>query len=254
MLLWFNKKGVLKEQLDSYGNLPRVGSEVFQIIAYFDDLNLDEDYGAARLVLQRPDFNGSRYPALGMTRVDVEFEPGDADGQSQFFRVGGGPNPNGSYPCYMFDFSSFFDNNQTPTDYEDDKHAILLDTPGLWKAMITLVGNSGVYNVTGTATFNVEGDEGPEEETVLSNDLVLQTFANELSKKLNIRNGIVVLHELPEDPGTSGYTDGQIFYIESDNQFYKLDNGSFVLFNIFNPGETYLTVEEEPFVIPPEDR
>lgn len=248
MLLWFNKKGILKEQLDSYGNPPRVGSQSFQIIAYFDGLDIDINYPNADIVLQKPDFYGTKLPRMGMDRVDITFQAGDADGQSQYFEVGH------TYPCFMFDFASIINQHDTPTDYTDDTHVTLLDTPGLWKTTIMLKSASGVYDVTGTATFDVEGLDGSNDEVIPSESAVIRTFIQELSRKLNIRNGIVVLYELPDNPGSSGYSDGQIFYIESENQFYKMVNNSFQLFNIFDPSQSYVTVEEEPFVIPPEER
>lgn len=250
MLLWFNKKGVLKEQLDSYGNIPRVGSQAFQICAYFDGVDLSK-ISDAHIRLERPDFTGSKYPVMFMVPVDFTYEE-DADGKSQYFKVGGGPNPDGTYPCYLFDFSTFISNAGTPDDYEDDKIVTLLDTPGLWKATLTLVGDSGVYNVVGTVTFNVDGGEGSEEENEADISAMLNNFADALARKLNIRNGIVVLHDIPQD--LSGYEEGQIFFIETENKFYKLVSGQLQETNIFDPGNTYVTAEDHDYVIPPEDR
>ena len=250
MLVWFNKKGVLKEQLDSYGNFPRVGSEDFKIYAYFEDLNY-ETFDAAYIRLERPDFAGSRYPMIDMRLVYLDYQDGVSDTPSILFSPGGGPGPNGTYPCYLFDFGTIKD-VADEDDIEDDVIITLLDTPGLWRATITLVANSSLLNVVGTMTFNVEGNEGPEEENELDPSVVIERLIVALAKKLNIRNGIVVLEHLSD--AISGYTEGQIFYIEETRLFYQLQSGELVEYDIFNPNNSYVTVEEEQFVIPPEDR
>ena len=254
MLVWFNKKGVLREQLDSYGNLPRVGSQNFKIYAYFEDLNISENYPSAYIRLQKPDFVGSRYPVMWMSLVYLSFQNGIADGASQFFRPGGGPGPNGTYPCFMFDFSSIKDVYEVE-DIDDDVTITLLDTPGLWKATITLIGNSSLQNVVGTMTFNVDGDEGEEEENEIDPRAILNNFADVLASKLNIRNGIFVLPSTDSD--LSGFSVGQIFYVESESQFYRLEEvdhtNTLVPFDIFDTGQ-YLTTEDTEYVIPPEDR
>lgn len=182
MLVYFDQNGVLKEQLDSYGNFPRVGSQYFKIFAYFEGLDLSTDYPAAYLCLQRPDLNDSSYPALFMVQAKLYYDPEDADGSSAYFRAGGGPNPDGSYPCYLFDFASIV-NNMGTASTSDDSIVTLLDTPGQWLATITLIkAGTGTTNVVGTISFNVEGEE-LEEETQL--DYEIHNFAIALAQKLN---------------------------------------------------------------------
>lgn len=252
MLVWYNKKGVLKEQLDSYGNIPRVGSQDFQIIAYFDGIDLN-NISDARVRLQRPDLKGLKYPPMYMTRVNISYDESLADGPSQYFKEGGGPNSDGTYPCYLFDFSQFIDNGSTPLDYSDDRIVTLLDTPGLWKAVITLITRAGVSNVFATIKFNVEGDEGSEEALEVDVDAMFANLADAIARKLNIRNGIFVLANL--DQNISGFQEGQIFLVESEGRFYRKENGVLVVDNeIMNPGHMYVTVEEPEYVIPPEDQ
>ena len=251
MLVWFNKKGILKEQLDSYGNLPRVGSQDFRIYAYFDGLDIPNVFSAAYIRLERPDFAGSKYQMIDMQLVDFTYQDGVSDTPSILFRAGGGPGPNGTYPCFMFDFGSVryvVDED----DVEDDVIITLLDTPGLWRATITLVASSSMFNVTGTMTFNVEGGEGNEEENEVDNSVIIERLIAQLANKLNIANGFVVLQHLSD--ATSGYTEGQIFYIEDTRKFYRLQSGQLVEYNIFDPEGSYVTVEDHDYVIPPEDR
>lgn len=179
MLAWFDKKGVLKEQLDSYGNRPRVGSQLFKIMAYFNDID-PSIYGTAYIRFQRPDFDGSDYPVLFMVQDEIEYQAGISSTESSFFEAGE------TYPCYVFDFSSVKETqgNEDPTD---DNVVTLLDTPGAWKATITLVSSSALYkNVVGTIMFYVEGGDGPEEPTVLSINTIAQNFADALAQKLNV--------------------------------------------------------------------
>ena len=251
MLVWFNKKGVLKEQLDSYGNLPRVGSQDFKIYAYFDGLDIPTTFGDAYIRLERPDFAGSKYPMIDMQLVYLDYQSGISDNESIFFRPGGGPGPNGTYPCFVFDFGSIKD-VVDENDVSDDVIITLLDTPGLWRATITLVGNSSIYNVVGTMTFNVDGGEGSEEANEVDSSIIIERLIAQLASKLNIRNGIVVLEHLSD--AISGYDEGQIFYIEDTRKFYRLQSGQLVEYNIFDPDDSYVTIENHDFVIPPEDR
>lgn len=247
MLVWFNKKGILKEQLDSYGNLPRVGSQDFKIFAYFDGLDVPNTFADAYIRLEKPDYAGSRYPMINMQFVYLDFQTGVADGESLFFRPQGGPGPNGTYPCFVFDFGTIKD-VVDEEDVSDDITITLLDTPGLWKAVITLVGNSSLFNVVGTMTFDVGGDDGDEEGNELDPSVIIERMITQLANKLNIRNGIVVLQHLSD--ATSGYTEGQIFYIEDTRLFYRLQSGQLVEYNIFDPNGSYVTVEDHDYVIP----
>ena len=142
MWIWFNDKGILKQQIthDSYA---RVGSTTFKIFAYFDGIDIEENYTSATIRFQRPDLKKSEYPLLYMKKVSIPFELTDIDGNPDdiLFKESEGP-----YKGYLFDFGNF-------TQEEDN--IVLLDTPGRWEATITLY-NSSNRNVVGLITFNVQ--------------------------------------------------------------------------------------------------
>lgn len=184
MLVYFNENGVLKEQLDSYGNLPRVGSQYFKIFAYFENVDLN-NYGAAYIRLQRPDINDSEYPVLFMVQADLAYEDGISDSPSKYFAPNGGPNANQTYPCYLFDFSSIMD-AADPENPDDDHIVTLLDTPGQWQATITLISTTtGATNVVGTISFNVGGPDDIEQETEITFDIVTHNMATAIAQKLS---------------------------------------------------------------------
>ena len=272
MLVYFNRDGVLKEQLDSYGNFPRVGSQYFKIFAYFEGLDIKTDYAAAYICLQRPDLNDSSYPVLFMAQADLKYDPDEPDGASAYFTANGGPNPDGSYPCYMFDFGSIINNLGTPFDASDDKHVFLLDTPGQWIATITLINSSTqTTNVVGTISFNVEG-EAIEEETQL--DYTVHNFAVALASKLNANSphyvrecdnfataassgtlsksvfgmvGTVVFDSVAQ----AFYKVATVATQESDDEHCTVTYTEIVNLNNLHQ---YVMVEDHDYIIPPEDR
>ena len=188
MLVCFDKNGVLKEQLDSYGNLPRVGSQLFKIFAYFKDVDLT-NYGAAYIKLQRPDLSDSEYPVLFMMQVDLTYNPNViAPSVSNYFSANGGPNDDDTYPCYLFDFSTIVDTMKTQTT-DDDQIVTLLDTPGQWQATITLISTvTGASNVVGTISFNVGGAVSSEQETQIDFDIVTHNIATIIATKLESKS------------------------------------------------------------------
>lgn len=188
MLVCFDKNGVLKEQLDSYGNLPRVGSQLFKIFAYFKDVDLT-NYGAAYIKLQRPDLSDSEYPVLFMMQVDLTYNPSIiAPSVSNYFSANGGPNDDDTYPCYLFDFSTIVDTMKTQTT-DDDQIVTLLDTPGQWQATITLISTvTGASNVVGTISFNVGGAVSSEQETQIDFDIVTHNIATIIATKLESKS------------------------------------------------------------------
>lgn len=185
MLVCFDKKGVLKEQLDSYGNLPRVGSQTFKIFAYFKDIDLT-NYGAAYIRLQRPDLSDSAYPIMFMAQADLIYDPTIiSPSTAEYFAAGAGPK-DGAYPCYLFDFKTIV-NTGDASDPNDDHIVNLLDTPGQWQATVTLLNTtSGAANVVGTISFNVDGPASEdEEETEISFDVITHNMATAIATKLN---------------------------------------------------------------------
>lgn len=172
MLVYFNKKGIVKEQIDSYGNLPRVGTEYFKIIAYFEDVDLNST--AAYIILQKPDFSESEYPALFMQQINLNYSTSASPTVSNYFSVDDNP-----YPCYMFDFTSVKDANNQPIN--------LLTMPGLWRAVITVIdAATNATNVVGTVTFNVGGSAPDETEVALDYDDVTRNYAGALAQKMGI--------------------------------------------------------------------
>lgn len=164
MIVVFDKRGVVKEQLMDYGNAPRVGSQTFQIFAYFNEVNL-ANYDIAYIKLQRPDLGDSDYPVLFMTKADLTFDSTKTNSHSNYFENGE------EYPGFLFDFSKI-------VDVENNGSVVtLLDTPGLWKATITLVSSKKVANVVGVVTFEVGGVSAPEEPTYVGIDTVMNNFA-----------------------------------------------------------------------------
>mgnify|MGYP006908901870 CR=1 FL=1 len=152
----------------------------------------------------------------------------------------------------MITYFSQFINIGDPEVEGDERIVTLLDTPGLWKAIITLVGGSGVYNVTGIATFNVDGDEGSEEENEADASVIIQGLINRISQKLNIRQGFVILSNLDADVST--YAVGQLFFVKSETNFYQKEaDGELREYAIFNPDNQFVTVEDHDYPGPMEE-
>ena len=232
MIVYFDKNGVLKEELDSYGNLPRVGSQYFKIFAYFEGLDLSTDYGAAYLHLQRPDLSDSSYPVLFMVQANLQYDPEKADGSSAYFTANGGPNSDGSYPCYLFDFSSIINTMGSETA-EDDHIVTLLDTPGQWLATITLINSdTGAANVVGTISFNVDGEDEFETETELDYNILAHNFGTALATKMNMNSPYYLrTYDGFETAATNGTLPKSMFGIantvvfdKTTQTFYKIES------------------------------
>ena len=86
-------------------------------------------------------------------------------GASQYFKVADNP-----YHVYEFDFDNITDS--------DGNIISLLDTAGLWRATITLIGTNTSYNVQGQLVFNVMKGIEPDDETEIS----IYTILKELIK------------------------------------------------------------------------
>lgn len=221
MLLYFDEYGVLKEQL-TYGEPGRVGDTEMQIFAYFDGVDVRDVYNAAFIRFQKPDINGSEYPALFLKLVDLTFNPNIQP--SNYFSANGGSGPNGTYPCYLFDFSEI-------TDTEGIVK--LLDTPGLWRATLTLTSSSSyTANVTGTFTFNVESSAvSTDDETVITYDVIASNIANMVAvSKLNVNSTRYIrVYENFVVDATNGdlpaclFVDGSIVWDKTTNTMYLID-------------------------------
>lgn len=146
MILYFNKYGQLLEQLE-YGQSARVGMTDLKIFAYFEGVNVTSIFDSALIRFRRPDLEGSEYPDLYMQYGRLIFNPAiNNDREGAYFKSTGGPDQNGVYYGYVFDFSKV-------TDTEGIVR--MLDTPGMWEASITLIDSSTGNFVTGLVRFNV---------------------------------------------------------------------------------------------------
>lgn len=116
---------------------------------------------------------------------------------------------------------------------------------------IYLYNGNGDIAASGQVLIPIEDTDYDDDDTVVLTQAQYNSLLAALALKLNTANGIVVLSEMPED--TSSYAEGQIFYIDGSKTFYKLTNGELVEYLIFNPEDTYVTVEEEEYQIPTED-
>ena len=248
MLIYFNENGVLKEQLDSYGNLPRVGSQYFKIFAYFENIDLN-NYGAAYIRLQRPDISDSEYPVLFMVQADLDYENGISDSPSEYFTPDGGPNIDHTYPCYMFDFSSIMD-IADPENSEDDHIVTLLDTPGQWQATITLISTTtGATNVVGTISFNVDGAVDIEEETEITFDIVTHNMATAIAQKLQASSTYYFRTIDDFETAASAKTlpaavtvPGAVVFDRNNQTFYRISTVITNLVNFSQVGATYTKI------------
>lgn len=161
MWIWLDKTGRVKQYL-THGDSPVVGETNFQIFAYFEDLDLTY-YDSATIKFQKPDRQGSTYPVLCMKKVTMPYVHMEGDGTTSNFKEANSP-----YSGFLFDFADFT---------SQDEIVRLLDTPGLWKATITLLGQSNRINVSGLITFEVgQSASDSEEETEISLDQILQNL------------------------------------------------------------------------------
>ena len=120
-MLWvlFNKDGQVLYRTN-VGNLPFAGTTDYQIYAVFQDVDISH-YGSASIKFYKPDLDESSYYPLLMEKLPYGIEY-DGDTNDAF--------TNGQvYPGWLFDF----------TEYDGELSVqSLLDTAGLWRAVITL--------------------------------------------------------------------------------------------------------------------
>ena len=171
MLLYFDNNGILKE-IKTYGSPARTGTTNFKIIAYFDGVDIENDSATIKFV--KPDYNSTPYPLLFMIKNMSSFVyDSSIGGESEYFTNGE------TYPVFEFDFANF-------SSSEDI--LLLLDTPGLWKAVISLYDttvDTQTISVQGEVTFNVESGSvtHDEDETIIDTDTLLDIIAIQLSTK-----------------------------------------------------------------------
>lgn len=188
MWLYFNQNGTLVEAGLQHGPAARSGTTDFQIFAYFENVDLTVN-NFATIKLIKPDLNDSSYPLIAMRRTVMKYEkmPGE---NSNYFKEDGGPTSDGYYPGFVFDFSNFSG---------DQNVAILLDTPGLWQAIVSLYSLNHIISVQGTATFNVQYGNVIDEGTDISIDELMAAFSAAISGHLSIEDGVLVCSSIPEN-------------------------------------------------------
>ena len=219
MWLYFDKNGAIKEVLE-HGSPARTGSTNFEIFAYFEDVNILTDYNNAKLSLIKPNQayaeKNSVYDGLSMKIKTKTFVSRQSDSNAAFFR------PNQHYTGYYFDF-----NQVTMTYDEFSDLLVLLDTPGVWSAIITLFSANGNINVQGRAEFNVQDTGYEEEETILPEGYTIEQIYQALAQKLNIKSDayvkVVDNHEMDYDSDI--FNENDIIFSRDDMSFYKLIYG-----------------------------
>ena len=171
-MLWakFNSNGQYIGQAN-VGSEPFAGTDNFQIFAVFDGVNLS-NYGSASIKFYKPDLNQSSVISLPMikkvTPNQIKFEGATND----YF------TNNEYYSGFYFDFQ----------DYVTDGTEEILDTAGLWRAVITLmsVRDLSLRNVVGSVTFSVgNGNESEESHDASIEQLLTQIYAR-VGSKLDI--------------------------------------------------------------------
>ena len=216
MWLYFNNKGQLITALE-HGSPARAGTTNFQIFAVFEGVNADNISDiSATIKLKKPDLTGSEYPILLMDNASADFsligdEVQHPDSVAPF-QVGT------KYYGFLFDFANF---------NTDQSTEILLDTPGLWEAIITLITGVGMYSVQGVATFDV-GGTGTETPTHITYEIIINQMISMLGDKVNFNQVILAVNNISEIV-VEGYEEGQMFYDKTTNIFYEIIGGELVV-------------------------
>ena len=177
MWLYFNEKGQLLESSE-YDGHARSGTTNFEIFAVFKNININVTYSNATIKLIKPDLDKTEYPLLLMRRVKKTFRGEDGN----FFKK------NEEYEGYSFDFADF--------DDEEDEQ-VLLDMPGLWEAVITIIGANRELNVQGMVTFNVGNGFYTGDAKTISKDELLNNIYMNMAMKLPIKSSSYI-HVVPD--------------------------------------------------------
>jgi hypothetical protein len=211
MWLYFNKQGQLITSLE-HGEPARAGTTAFSIYAVFEDVDSSVFDGYATIKLFKPDLHCSSYPILLMKPEVKEFVLQSRETNDNVLPFKQTDSP---YRGFCFDFADF--NSTQDTE-------VLLDTSGLWKAVIVLIGNN--LNVQGVATFNVQDGVVSQDGANVNIDLILFEVLSEIHNKLNINKGVYVINEdiedIPEDT-LAWFEDGQLFFNKYDLKMYELE-------------------------------
>lgn len=219
MWIYFNKKGQVLEILE-HGSPAVSGTTNFEIFAFFEDVDVSLLYTNATIKLKKPDLTGSQYPLLLMKPTEKEFVLDEEhDEHSNFFEDGE------IYKGYYFDFADF----NTTQDTE-----VLLDTPGLWQAVVSLMGNNRRAAVQGVATFYVLDGLVSQDGAQASIDTILNQIFVELSTKLNVKSDAYLrvvddITDYSQDGfPPAAFSIGDIIFNRQDGAFYKLNSLDYI--------------------------
>ena len=150
--------------------------------------------------------------------------------------------------------------NVVMTPSQDDESAFDFELNDEW--YLAIYGNASVtiFLMNGTGNIIASGQvempieksdyyENPETITVAQYNALLDVIAN----LLNISNGISV-HNNIDNVDITPYSDGQIFFSKANTKFYIKEANNLKEYDIFNPGNKYVSAEENEYIIPPEDQ
>lgn len=181
MWLYFNSRGQLVKAL-THGPVPVAGTTNFGIFAVFEGIDSLTNAYEVSIKLRKPDLSGSEYPILLMNSESKEFvldtEHGETAEDVLPFRVADSP-----YHGFYFDFADFNDSQDTE---------VLLDTPGLWEAIITIFGSDRSVFVQGVATFNVGNGIVNEDGSSINVDVLLDQIIAALATKIGVGQPTIV--------------------------------------------------------------
>lgn len=225
-MLWvvFNKNG---QFISSYnvGGLPFAGGNEFSIFAIFKELNVaeDGDYTGGSIKLYKPDLEQTSYVPFNMVvQENVVF-----DGETNANLVNGQ-----AYNGVYFDFE------------QQDADNPLLDTAGLWRAVITLFNpvNANIRKVIGSVTFDVgngiESADGNEADIEDLLERIYQLVDGKLDKNSAHYLKVIDTNDIDSYEFGAVYKVGDLVVNKGDNNsVYKLDENK-------EPVLTDLTLKE----------
>ena len=232
MWLYFNSNGQLTTILE-HGSPARVGSTNFEIFAAIEGLNETNiaDY-MATIKFFKPDLTNSSYPTLLMSNASAIYT-GETTGE---FTSGE------TYYGFVFKFNEMIDNNGTE-DTSDDTHVVLLDTDGLWKAVINIIKEG--YNVQGTATFNVAGT-GTETPSTIDYDLITNQLVQNINRRALKTQTIATYTYAGILEVLDDYENGQMFYGIDTHRLYQKVNNELIEIGDFQVDSFLSTISENP--------
>lgn len=229
MWLYFDKNGTLKQQFQYYGPAFRTGATDGEIFAVFEDMD-EAALADITVFLQllkpvsgRIDTIYAYYPIEMVIATEV-FDTSNFDTVPENIS----PFVNGrSYTGVRFLFNQTFNND----------FLILLDTPGIWCAVISLFKPNGAISVQGRANFNVQNNGYSQDETVLPEEWTNAQIFSAIAKKLSIKSSgyikIVDLNDIDDFVmDETRFNAGDIVFNIGDKKFYQIVNNALALIEL----------------------